>query len=396
MAKEEKASPILSIFKEALKAANKGSDKPALRLQEFQDAYGAKAYLSSGLPSLNMQLPHNPERTQYGFPLGKVVELSGAESSFKTTMSHMLTAQVLAQGGQAFWYSTEMDFDIYRAQSIYEEHGVKLSKDPNKLPVSVKVCDSLKDVIIHVLPVLDTIIAAGKALAEKKIDLPPTIIVLDSIAATMASKNKTRLEEDYDKGDQQGASGKEIHDLFKLLLPRLAEANAMFLFTNQLRANMGFGFAKTQIAHDLPIRHYASVRLGQKRGYDASLNKTVKRLGRDFQIGTPVEFTIKKIRGEEVLDGKTSVDYYFRHGFDYIGSLILAMTYASIAREKAKIFTIELDPESSSKLEKKLAVHNGKYALKDLRNLLKDDLKVALWFEQLCYERGPDKLEDMR
>lgn len=400
--KNDTGKALKDLFNLTLKSVEKTLKRPMWTLEEIDAKYGVSKYLSTGLPSLDMSLMHNEDRTQYGFPHGRYVEICGDSGACKTTLMNLLCAKTLSQGGMAYYIPTEFDFDVDYFNTFLADEGLEpIKKDGSSdylfgISPSTTIKElylTMKGIVEPLRALADEIEKAGKNPLE---ELPPVLIVCDSLGAMMADTNRDRLDKDWDDGDQTGAHAKELHDFFKFFLHDIARLGILFIFTNHYRANLGPGYSKKQPAHEFATAYYCSMRLRFDMGYDkANLNKTVTRMGRDFRVGFPVKVSVYKIRGEFALDGIVNIGYYHNHGFDYIGSLVDACRMSSIFVERKGVYDVGITEEEDAEIFK---LYDGKKlaGYKEAKEIFTKDLPLALRFEKLAYARGVDKLEDLR
>jgi hypothetical protein len=84
------------------------------------------------------------------------------------------------------------------------------------------------------------------------------------------------------------------------------------------------------------------------------------------------------------------VGYFHNHGFDYLGSLVDSLRLTGLLNERAGVYEFTELPEDMKDRAQ------GKIGKKELRNLLREDLSLAVKLERMAMRRGPNILEDMR
>jgi RecA/RadA recombinase len=382
------------VVQASIKSIKKVTGKDALNIYEMEKRFGVRDYISTGMPSLDLHLPHNKDRSKYGLPYGRAIEIHGENSSFKTTTLLSIGAKNLEKGGITYSATCEMDYDVKYVEKFILEQGL----DPKEVEDSwiIHPVTTVKDFHLFVKGVIDPISAIADELEGRGINplehLPRVLITLDSLGALQGDANNKRLDEDIEQGDKMGSFAKEVHDFFQFFLYDFARLGIMFVFTNHYRDNLGYGNKKNIAAHDSAVKFYTSIRLEQKLGYSQDLAKKVTRDKIEFKRGAPLNIKIHKARTEFVMSGEVNLDYYYNYGFDYIGSLIEAGRMTSLIDESAKVYTINL-PES----DEYYSTLNGKmFGVKDLRKLLKEDLDLCVRLEKLALAKGPNKIEDGR
>jgi len=400
--KDDKGRALRDLFDLTVKTVEQSLKRPLWRLEEVDRKFGISGFLSTGLPSLDLALMHNNDRTEYGFPYGRFVEVCGDSGACKTTLMNLLAARNLAKGGMSYYITTEFDFDVNYLNRFMTEEGLEPVKNDGTsvYPFGIAPVTTVKELYLAMKGIIDPLKALADEMEKQgKVplqELPPVLVVCDSLGALMGDENRTRLDDDWDKGDKTGGHAKELHDFFKFFLYDCARLGVLFVFTNHYRADLGMGFRKKQPAHDFATRYYCSLRLMVDRGWDkATLNKTVSRMGRNFEVGFPVDVSIYKIRGDYALDGTVRIGYYHNHGFDYMASLIDACRMSSVLVERKGVFDISISEKDDLELSKKF--DGAKWSgIKEAKSVLSSDLELAVKFEKLAFKKGPEKLEDMR
>jgi len=184
-----------------------------------------------------------------GFPLGRMVEIYGLESSGKSTIAVRTLAQAQKMGLPCGLFDTELVYGDAFSKSWLMNQGV----DPSML-LYVKEC-----IAERVLGAVHAFIEAGGKVA-----------VIDSIAASLASDQsiKSRLEARQKGGYQDrtvGAQARVWTDGIKNLNPIVSDNNALLICTNQVRQRIsGYNPAGAVVYHTpggQGIKHHFSIRL---------------------------------------------------------------------------------------------------------------------------------------
>lgn len=355
--------------------------------------YGIPGYISTGLPNLDLHLMHNPQRTQYGLPRGRICEFVGNSSSFKSTFGHLIISKVLQQGGQAFVCTSEMDWDMNYLSTFLKSAG--MDPDPKKYPIALKPVNTVKELYDACKEIVDFFEVVADEIQGKDEDplnhLPPTVIVCDSLAAMMGDENFDRIEEDWDQGERQGSHANELHRFFKRFVKPFARLGVLFLFTNHMRANMSMWGSNEKPAHDKIIQYYSTLRVEVKtHNRDPELKKSYARNKVTLAVGQAMTARIRKIRGDVVGDSEVELRYFYNHGFDYLWGLIDAMHRSEMIKQVKRDYEIEFDEDDE------LSVLNGRHSLEELKTLFKDNLELAALAEVRAFKRGHKVLEDLR
>jgi recombination protein RecA len=198
-----------------------GSDKPIESLPR----------ISSAFPSLDLILGG-------GYPKGRIIEVWGAESSGKTTVTLHAIAEVQKKDGVVLFMDAEHALD-----PIYAS---KLGVDVKKLWVSQP--DAGEDV----LNILEKIIEKGG------IDL----VVVDSVAALVP-----RAELEGDIGDAfMALQARMMSQALRKLTPKIANSNTCVIFINQVRGTMNTGNGpRATTSGGKALKFYASIRIETAR-----------------------------------------------------------------------------------------------------------------------------------
>ncbi|MEP5567127.1 MAG: recombinase RecA [Halioglobus sp.] len=173
-----------------------------------------------------------------GFPIGRVSEIYGPESSGKTTLTLQAIASCQKMGGTAAFIDAEHALD-----PVYAE---KLGVDLDKLIVSQP------DTGEQALEVCDMLVRSGG------VDL----IVIDSVAALTP-----RAEIEGEMGDSHmGLQARLMSQALRKLTGNIKKTNCTVLFINQIRMKIGvmFGSPETTTGGNA-LKFYASMRLDIRR-----------------------------------------------------------------------------------------------------------------------------------
>ncbi len=227
-----------------------------------------------------------------GVPRGRVVEVYGAESSGKTTLSLQVIAQAQKDGGVAAFIDAEHALDVNYAKAL----GVKVDE----------LLISQPDYGEQALEIVETLVRSGAV----------SVIVIDSVAA-LVPKN----ELDGDMGDQQpGMQARLMSQALRKLTGAINKSDCTVIFINQIRMKIGvmFGSPKTTSGGQA-LKFYSSVRMeitrigALKKGDQVIGNRTRVKVVKN-KVAPPfrqVEFDI--YYGEGVCPGSELLDM----GVDY-------------------------------------------------------------------------------
>ncbi len=191
-----------------------------------------------------------------GFPMGRIVEIFGPESSGKSTLALQVIAQAQNRGGVCAFIDAEHALDPVYASNI----GV----DVDNLIISQP------DYGEQALDIAEMLVRSGAV----------DIIVVDSVAALVP---KAELEGDM--GDSHmGLQARLMSQALRKLTPIVHKSKTVLVFINQIRQNIGaMPFAsKETTTGGKALKFYASLRLDVRRV--ASLKKNDEHIGNRVAI----------------------------------------------------------------------------------------------------------------
>lgn len=217
-----------------------------------------------------------------GLPRGRVIEVFGAESGGKSTLSLFLMSQIQKQGGRVALIDAENAFDGSYATNIGLDVSKLLVSQPTTLEESM---DIIKELVETGL-----------------ID----IIVVDSVSALVP---KSEVEgEDFMK-DTMAIQARLMSRALRILSGPISKSKTIVIFINQIRDKVGvFYGAKTTTSGGRALKFFSSVRLEVSKGSKIEgKNET--------QIGNQIIITAVKNKVGFPWK-KTTLDLYYAKGID--------------------------------------------------------------------------------
>lgn len=274
-----------------------------------------------------------------GLPRGRITEISGPESSGKTTLCLHTIAEAQRTGGIGAFIDMEHALDPVYAQKI----GV----DVNNLYISQP------DTGEQALEIAETLVRSGAV----------DVLVVDSVAALVP-----RAEIEGEMGDSHvGLQARLMSQALRKLNGAIKQANCVMLFTNQLREKIGVMYGNPETTTGgRALRFYASVRLdirriqGLKSGEDEIGNRTRVRVTKN-KVAPPfkeAEFDIMFNEGiskvGDILDLGTALNLIEKRGafFRYKDNII------GQGREAAKEF-LRANPALANEIEQSIRSMSG-------------------------------------
>lgn len=218
------------------------------------------AWISTGVDLLDWTLGGR------GIPTGRVVEIAGVEGSGKTMLALQCARSTLMQGGEVIYCDTESGLDLNWARKI------------GAAPERMYLCSPLWLEELH--NVVEQVVENRES-AET-----PTLIVWDSVAATLAKEYVEAPVGDCNSPAMEARLNARFFG--RKWMQRMMGSRIALIMLNQPRNSIGrYGPSETTPGGRV-LRHAASLRVHMAKGHD------VQSFYDDSVVGHRVVFTVVK------------------------------------------------------------------------------------------------------
>ncbi len=233
----------------AKKAVNTSNDKEKtleLAIKQIQKDFGDGSIMKLGentkmnigiIPTGSLNLDN--ALGIGGVPRGRIVEIYGAESSGKTTLTLHIIAEAQKAGGVAAFIDAEHALDPTYAKALGVDIDEMLISQPDNGEQALEIADML--------------VRSGAV----------DVIVIDSVAALVP---KAEIEGEM-QDQQMGLQARLMSKALRKLTGNLNKSDTTMIFINQIREKIGgFGFGpQTTTTGGRALKFYSSVRMEVKR-----------------------------------------------------------------------------------------------------------------------------------
>ena len=275
-------------------------------LNEFGEDVAIRKY-EDGIPVISTgSLALDISTGVGGLPKGRFTELYGPEGGGKTTLLLNIAKEAVEAGEKVLYIDTENSLDYAYTEEILG----KLLKEDNPVFVQPQSAESSFEIAM-----------AG-------IENGFTCILFDSVAALSP-------QEELDKGMEKQQVGLAPRITAKFLRKVAFEARkreVAFIYSNQVRANIGSFFGGYTTPAGYALKHYTSLRIYLSKGKDIEDGDEV--------IGNFVNFIIKKNKvGIPFRQATTNIIY--GKGIDYYRDVISFASLLGVIKNRGSYFAFE-------------------------------------------------------
>lgn len=321
-------------------------------MEEFETTF-----IKTGLPGVDYAIGgvNHP-----GIPLGRIVELFGAESSGKSTLALWIISALLKNyDGIGLYFDVEQ---VYNSE-IADKFGILTNRILVSQPATVDETFKAQEDLIERL--------------KDKYPEKPIATVIDSIGAFL-----TDDEYKGEYGDKYyGGIAKSLTQGLKKFNPILREHQILAVYVNQLREKMNAGMweEKDDTPGGKAMKHFASVRV------KCSKSTTIKNKDK-VVIGHTVSIKCKKNKVAPPLKEATfDIIYDSEYFIDYIGHLLEWLKDNGFLGSSSGYYEID---------GKKYRKDQARELLEEDRELYEELLKQAYSIENPLVSEDEDEGDD--
>ena len=268
-------------------------------------------WVSTGDDMLDLAISNRPNG---GFPVGRIVEVTGLEASGKSLLAAHTLANTQKKGGLAVYIDTENAIN----QEFLEALGVDTAK---LLYIPMETVEDIFDA-------MDSIIESVRKSDKNRL----VTIVVDSVAA---ATTKVELSADYDQAGYATQKAIIISKAMRKITNLIGRERILVVFTNQLRVRMGVSFGDPYTTSGgKALGFHSSCRLRMKKM--GKLNSKVGGVEQTVGIKTRVQ-VIKNRMGPPL----RTIDFeiYFDRGIDRYGSWLNTMKTYKLVKQGGAWYT---------------------------------------------------------
>jgi recombination protein RecA len=316
--KEEKTSDdILDSL--ILAVNNKFKDSQGLAVASFLADPGVPTevtdWIESGCSVLDLAISNRPNG---GYPVGKIIELTGLEASGKSLLGAYALANTQKKGGVAVYIDTESAV----TKAYMEAIGVDVEK------LIYLQLETLEDIFTAV----EEIIAKVRSSNKNKL----VTILIDSVMGATTNKEH---DSDFSKDGYATDKALILSKAMRKITNLINKQKVCLIITNQLRQKLGVTFGQQYTTSGgKAIGFHSSVRIRL-----SAVNKIkIKTTHGDEIIGIRTQAEVFKNRLGPPLK-KVEYDIYFNSGIDNYGSWLTMLKTYKLVSSAGQYYTLKLD-----------------------------------------------------
>lgn len=286
-----------------------------------------EGWISSGATMLDIAISNRPYG---GFPVGRIIEVTGLEQSGKSLLCAHALAETQKLGGVGVLIDTETAVSM----EFFDAIGLNMSK----------LIYAPVDTIEQIFELIESII---ETVRQKDKDIPVTIVV-DSVAGATTERE---LQGGYDKDGYATDKAIIIGKAMRKITNMIGRQKITLIFTNQLRQKLNaMAFADPwTTSGGKALAFHASVRLRLKGM--GSIKAKVN--GKEVVVGVKVRAQVIKNRLGPPLRS-ADFDIFFDRGIDNYSAWLSLMKENSLIKQSGAWYTyIDIDTGEEIKFQSK-------------------------------------------
>ena len=319
-----------------------------LALKEIEKEYGKGAVMILGDESARMQVEAISSGSIAldialgvgGYPIGRIVEIYGPESTGKTTFALHAIAEVQKRGGYAAFIDAEHALDPVYAKNLGVDIDSLILSQPDTGEQGLEIAEAL--------------VRSGAV----------DILVVDSVAA-LVPEAEIRGE----MGDSHvGLQARLMSQAMRKLSGVLSKSHCIAIFINQIREKVGVMFGNPETTSGgRALKFYASVRLDIRRG------EQIKE-GNDI-VGNTAK--VKVVKNKVASPFKTcEVDLIFGKGISRTGEIVDLGVNLDLIKKSGSWFSYNDQKIGQGRENVKKYLDENPPLLEDITNKIKEYYKI--------------------
>jgi len=319
--KQELEDSLASTLADSINKQFKGQAlKTAFFLEGDADSpSNVSEWISSGCDMLDLAISN---RSNGGFPVGRITEVTGLEASGKSLLVSHVAAETQKKGGLAVYIDTEAASSAEFMSAI----GIDLK---SMLYVPLETVEEIFETI-------ETIVEQVRKSDKDRL----VTIIVDSI---MGASTKIEMAAEYDKDGYATSKSIILSKAMRKVTNWIARERICLIMTNQLRTKLGVSFGDAwTTSGGKAIPFHASVRLRLK---NTGMIKA-KIDGVEQVVGSKTEVQVVKNRMGPP-HRKVNYDIYYDSGIDNYGGWLETMKKYNLVKQSGAWYTVDdLDIET--------------------------------------------------
>lgn len=343
----------------ALNTQFKDQGHTAYYLADPNVATDVTEWIPTGHTLLDLAVSNRPNG---GWPVGKIVEITGLEASGKSLLGAYALGSTQKKGGIAVYIDTE--------SAVSREYLSAIGVDVSKL------------MYLQLEP-LEDIFAAIESIIEKVRSSDRKRLVTILVDSVMGATTYKELEADYGKDGYATDKAIILSKAMRKITGMISKQKICLIFTNQLRTKMNAMFGDPfTTSGGKALAFHSSVRIRLK-----SMGQIKAKLkGTDEIVGIKTRAQVVKNRLGPPLK---SVDYdiYFNSGIDDYGSWLDTLKDYKLIKQSGAWYTITFPKQQiSNTVTAELSeVDELQFQSKDFAKILINNPKLKEYiYNQIC------------